>query len=182
MLDMLARVLKILDDLGNRDACDAQDEYSNGWDNAISTAYDAVRNLWNEYHHLIKFNDLKDGMWYWDCKAEMYCLCKYSIANENEVIMMYPGDNLRFNDETFEEDRFFVDRYCNPPLKFEDLKDGMWVWDNKTKNYIYIYKTHDWEPIKGIRYASYVINCSVDGYYVDFEENRFYRREIREGE
>ncbi len=67
----------------------------------------------------------------------------------------------------------------NPPLKFEDLKEGMWVWDDKTKSYIYIYKPLDWKPAKGIRYASHIITNSAEGYYMDFEKNRFYRREVK---
>lgn len=66
----------------------------------------------------------------------------------------------------------------NPPLKFENLKEGMWIWDDKTKSYIYIFKPLEWEPVRGIRYASHIITNSVEGYYMDFEENRFYRREV----
>ena len=70
----------------------------------------------------------------------------------------------------------------NPPLKFEELKENMWVWDNKTKSYIFIFKPLNWEPTKGIRYANMIINYSADGYYMDFEENRFYRREVNDYE
>lgn len=66
----------------------------------------------------------------------------------------------------------------NPPLKFEELKEGMWVWDSKTKSYIYIFKPLSWKPERGIRYASHIITNSVEGYYMKFEENCFYRREI----
>lgn len=66
----------------------------------------------------------------------------------------------------------------NPPLKFENLKEGMWIWDDKTKSYIYIFKPLDWKPVKGIRYASHIITNSVEGYYMDFEESRFYHREV----
>lgn len=67
----------------------------------------------------------------------------------------------------------------NPPLKFEELKENMWVWDNKTKSYIFIFKPLNWEPIKGIRYANMIINHSAEGYYMDFEEDRFYRYEVK---
>lgn len=69
----------------------------------------------------------------------------------------------------------------NPPLKFEDLKEGMWVWDNKNKSYIYIFKPLVWEPVKGIRYASHIITNSAEGYHMGFEENRFYRWEVSQG-
>lgn len=171
MLDMLARVLKILDDLGN---CDAQDEYSKGWDNAISTAYDAVENLRNECHHPIKFNDLKDGMWYWDCKAEMYCLCKYSVANVNEVLMMYLGYNARLSDAIFDEHRYIVERIYNPPLKFNELEEDMWIFDNRDKEYKQISRMVK-EKQAIWWYGTYT------EYEADmFEENRFYRREVQE--
>ena len=64
------------------------------------------------------------------------------------------------------------------PYKFRELNKEMWVWDDKTKSYIYIFKPLEWEPVRGIRYASHIITNSVEGYYMDFEENRFYRREV----
>lgn len=70
------------------------------------------------------------------------------------------------------------EHFDNQPLKFENLHEGMWVWDDKAKSYIYIFKPLDWKPVKGIRYASYIITNSAEGYYMDFEENRFYRREV----
>lgn len=67
----------------------------------------------------------------------------------------------------------------NPPLKFEDLKEKIWVFDNKTKSYIFIFKPLNWEPIKGLRYAHQIINHSANGYYMDFEENRLFRYEVK---
>lgn len=43
----------------------------------------------------------------------------------------------------------------NQLLKFEDLQEGMWVWDSKEKSYIYIFKLLSWEPTYGIRYANH---------------------------
>lgn len=71
------------------------------------------------------------------------------------------------------------EHFDNKPLKFEELHEGMWVWDNKTKSYIFVFKPLNWEPIKGLRYAHQIINHSAEGYYMDFEENRFYRKEVK---
>lgn len=60
----------------------------------------------------------------------------------------------------------------NPPLKFEDLKEGMWVWDNKYKEYCYIYFIAGVYP-----HRKYIDNCESDG---AFEENRFYLKEVKE--
>lgn len=70
--------------------------------------------------------------------------------------------------------------YLNPPLKFEELKVGMWVWDNGYDM---------WNRILEIR-----INCAgeleIEFYYNleddeeiyndIFEENRFYRKQVEE--
>lgn len=68
----------------------------------------------------------------------------------------------------------------NPPLKFEEIKEGMWVWDDRCKKYTYIknidYKTGTFngEKItiddKSWRWYSYTI----------FEENRYFRYEVKE--
>ena len=59
----------------------------------------------------------------------------------------------------------------NPPLKFDELKEGMWVWDNKMVLYIRIAKI-----IGKTIYAEdflYGFDC-----YGRYEENRFYRKEV----
>lgn len=61
----------------------------------------------------------------------------------------------------------------NPPLKFEELKEGMWVWDNYLQNYLQIRKLY--EEDKKFCYTSDYY-CGTYG----FEENRFYRREVKE--
>ena len=72
-----------------------------------------------------------------------------------------------------------TDGYNAVQLGFEEIKEKMWVWDSKTKSYIFIFKPLNWEPIKGLRYANMIINHSAEGYYMNFEENRFYRREVK---
>lgn len=68
----------------------------------------------------------------------------------------------------------------NPPLKFEELKEGSWVWDNKMKEYI--------KCAPGINslnelcalylYTIFNIDGELEEDYIKFEENRFYRREV----
>ena len=68
----------------------------------------------------------------------------------------------------------------NPPLKFEELKEGMWVWDNKTKKY---------KQVSDIPNITNKTGHNVDFVYFRghkevmlFDENRFYRREVKEDE
>ena len=52
--------------------------------------------------------------------------------------------------------------------KFEDLKKGMWVWDEKEKKCNKIIK------IEGRNIDFYYINEDAHRYKVEFEENRFF--------
>ena len=65
---------------------------------------------------------------------------------------------------------FAIKELSNQPLKFEDLKEGVWVWDNKYKEYCYIYFIAGVYP-----HRKYIDNCESK-----FEENRFYRYEVKE--
>lgn len=71
------------------------------------------------------------------------------------------------------------EHFDNPPLKPEEIKEGMWVWDNKSKTYHFvrgIHKTLD--KILFIRASR--SSSKIDPYYVDVEENRFYRKQVEE--
>lgn len=62
----------------------------------------------------------------------------------------------------------------NPPLKFEELKEGMWVWDNFRHVYFQIMRL----PYEGIFVElDLITGCKV---WKRFGENRFYRREVKE--
>lgn len=64
--------------------------------------------------------------------------------------------------------------FDNPPLKFEELEVGMWVWDNKEKMYIKSCNNFDTEENgKGIR-----VQMGFDLVRIKFEENRFYRKQV----
>lgn len=65
----------------------------------------------------------------------------------------------------------------NPqPYKFEELKDEMWVWDNKEKKYIKSCNNFDTEEYgKGIR-----VQIGFDLVRYPYEENRFYRKQVEE--
>ena len=54
------------------------------------------------------------------------------------------------------------------PYKFEELKKGMWVWDEKEK------KCNKIIEIEGRNIDFYYITESIDRFIVEFEENRFY--------
>lgn len=64
--------------------------------------------------------------------------------------------------------------FSNPPLKFEELKPNMWVWDNEDKKYNKI------TEINGDKIGFYYITSDVMRYICKFKPNRFYRKEVQE--
>ena len=64
----------------------------------------------------------------------------------------------------------------NPPLKFEELKDDMWVWDNLNKEFIQI------EWLDGTAEYKYLMAHTVPSneYQRLYSNNRFYRREVQD--
>lgn len=69
----------------------------------------------------------------------------------------------------------------NPPLKFEELKVGMWVWDNKHKVYNCISRIYVnlYPNINAIQFK-YLNETTQWGYTIEFEENRFYIKQVEE--
>lgn len=71
------------------------------------------------------------------------------------------------------------EHFSNPPLKFDELEEGMWIWDNNWNQYFEICeiypKTKEFDVlihqnrINRLRYEP-----------MKFEENRFYRKEVQE--
>lgn len=68
------------------------------------------------------------------------------------------------------------EHFYNPPLKFEELKEGMFVWDNKHHMYIKIDRI--WESYnKTIYFYAIGWECCEN---TEYEPNRFYRKEVQE--
>lgn len=73
-------------------------------------------------------------------------------------------------EEHFSSSQTRVETRDNPPLKFEEMKEGDWVWDNKIKQYYQIsclFKDNREMATYGF----------MNG-FVLFEENRFYRKQV----
>lgn len=66
------------------------------------------------------------------------------------------------------------EHFDNPPLKFEDLKDNMVIWDNKEKMFIKLWHIKwcdKWQ------YDVFGIDITEE---LEFEENRFFLKEVKE--
>lgn len=79
--------------------------------------------------------------------------------------------------------RLIEDHFDNPPLKFEELEVGMWVWDNELRMYFLIKGKFN------ITVGSYKVleiitsNLSNGTWHYNtchiyYQENRFYRKQV----
>ena len=99
------------------------------------------------------------------------------LTQQNEIIKEYQNgeaykdlkgsyDELLANALKLQEGICTCCEHSNPPLKFEELEENNWYWDNKDKEWC--------------KYISYSTFEYLDGYGSEFEENRFYRYEVKE--
>lgn len=66
-------------------------------------------------------------------------------------------------------EKLINEHFDNPPLSFDDLKEGMWVWDDLKKRY-------DRIIVLDVATTSRLV-IEMAGSYELFEENRFYRKQ-----
>ena len=71
-------------------------------------------------------------------------------------------------------EKLIKEHFDNQPLKFEELKEGMFVWDNKHHTCIKIDRI--WESYnKTIYFYAIGWECCEN---TEYEPNRFYRKEV----
>ena len=72
------------------------------------------------------------------------------------------------------------EHFSNPPLQFEELKEGMWVWDNQLKWFFRVVlcdvKVQGCESLKMFKVKKYEGGSML----MIYEPNRFYRKEVQE--
>lgn len=108
--------------------------------------------------------------------SEVRCVCDLCAIGIQQDKMCYIGVQQCFKNGVYTK---YKSRTNNPPLKFEDLKEGMWVWDDKKKWYrkiVILFEPCQEHP-KG-SFKSYADSCETSLDFIEFKENRFYRREV----
>ena len=69
-------------------------------------------------------------------------------------------------------ERLIDEHFDNPPLKFEEIEPGMWIWVKDMCKYKQVKRKYVME-------LDEIEMVYVDGYHLGFEENRFYRHEVK---
>ncbi len=120
-------------------------------------------------------------------KSKEKCLEAYETLKSALYVTTYDFERFPINCEPVyvEEMNVFKqlidEHFDNPPLKFEELKVGMWVWDNKHKVYNCISRIYQnlYPNVNAIQFKH--LNESTQwGDIIEFEENRFYRKQVQE--
>ena len=114
-------------------------------------------------------------------ERKLKMLTKEECLEALTEIKMYGGINIPlYSLEVIEN--LIDEHFDNPPLEWEELKEGMFVWDDIDKEYRKVYG-------KGIylgdeylmKTGCKVVFISEDEYFnLIYEPNRFYRKEVQE--
>lgn len=101
------------------------------------------------------------------CRTRPNKKCEECECFDNKVNIWKCVENTK---ESFIIRQLIEEHFENLPLKFEELKVGMFVWDNKMKDYYKIYEINHENK-----------NLNLTGWHIGnhrFEENRYYRKQV----
>lgn len=76
-------------------------------------------------------------------------------------------------------EQLIEEHFDNPPLKFEELKKGMWVWDSKEKwwrNIVIVFAPCNEYPKGSFKAWGDSAETQLD--FIEYKENRFYRKKV----
>lgn len=105
------------------------------------------------------------------------------VTKSNDVIEQLTKEHFELIENFKQLEKNYdalYDEVHNPkPLKFEELHEGMWVWDNVYEMYL---KIEDIREDIIYPYEDYFCDpCDVShNMWFYFEENRFYRKEVKQ--
>lgn len=100
--------------------------------------------------------------------------CRFALNDLYGRWLNQDDNAMAIEEDMVTLEQLIEEHFDNQPLKFEELKEGMWVWDNKYKDYVK-FKRHDIENFGKL----IIFSKGFDEEYLrKFEENSFYRREV----
>lgn len=86
-----------------------------------------------------------------------------------------PYDDLRKSVKTLQ--KLIEEHFSNPPLYMDEIPKGIWIWDNVNKECI---RSLGCVELNGIIYVKFERSeNSFITNYLEYESNRFYRKEVR---
>ena len=98
-----------------------------------------------------------------ECEKYLLELKQYIFTSSQETLNANCCEQIQCFEQLIDE------HFDNPPLKFDELEKGMWIWDDQRKMYYQL------DKIEGNK--MYHTNW-IDGIFPKtFEENRFYRKQ-----
>lgn len=109
------------------------------------------------------------------------CLYDDDVFDREVLGFVREGDNLSCADVENAK-RYYRDKikklieehFDTRPYKYEELKVGMWMWDDIYKSYL---KIIGFNKIKGLGSCIYVssgVGMYKHDFYIEFKENRFF--------
>lgn len=128
-------------------------------------------------------------------------LTKEECLNELKKSRFLEASIINQNGETeyscnFEETTIFntfrqliEEHFSNPPLTFEEIESGKPIWDNKNKEWLFVnnalsisseVKGKSYKKFMKVGYKGRRNFLNVEQSEIDFELNRFYRKEVQE--
>lgn len=99
----------------------------------------------------------------------------YIALNDMYDSTILSKDDCKENREILAQ--LIEEHFSNPPLKFDELKEGMWVWDNNWNQYFEICEIYPQTKEFDVLIHQNRIN-KLRYEPMKFEENRFYRKQV----
>lgn len=112
-----------------------------------------------------------------------YSLCELEETKTGVVVNCLFDENLETIKQLIEE------HFSNPPLTFEEIESGKPIWDNKNKEWLFVnnalsisseVKGKSYKKFMKVGYKGRRNFLNVEQSEIDFELNRFYRKEVQE--
>lgn len=90
------------------------------------------------------------------------------------ALMNLCSSNAKVKDRHIFKD-LIEEHFDNPPLKFEEIKENMWVWDNENNSWLKVIGFYGFNI-----HVQFGIGIHKNDCYVEYVENRFYRKQVGE--
>ncbi len=90
-----------------------------------------------------------------------------SVEIQNAYHSINKGHSIDYDSNVL---TLLIEEHYNPqPYKFEELKKGMWVWDNAYKVFLKIIKIIEYGNVRTLK-----VGDSHCKWHIEFKENRFF--------